>query len=188
MASDSDAFWLKVGGPLRFYAARVTNMIVTISDVERTHKVYSLIHTSTRASTDNARVDRLALASAILKSDVKAKPFFKRLEEFERLSEDQLSQIVAWGDVIVSATQRTARSIQTPLPEIALVAESVQNDTAVVDGTESPCEVPIEAESSDEEEEVVAAPVATGRRPARAQRFTAKFVAAAVELGLSNLF
>jgi hypothetical protein len=195
--SESDTSWTQLGGVLKFYAIRVTNMIVTISDVERTHKVYSLIHTSSRARTSNERVDRLSLASIILKSDLKPKPYFKGLKEFQSLTKGELDDIVTWGEVMASATRRTARSIQMPLDEMSFVAESVQNDTE--NTTAAVGEVPIEEEilieadnsDSDSEEEIdllqeVEAPEV--RRSSRRARFTANFIAAGDTLGLSSDF
>ena len=57
--------WIGTDGSLRFSAIKILNMACTISDIERLHKVYSLIHTPTRSSLTDDRVDRLSMAHVI---------------------------------------------------------------------------------------------------------------------------
>jgi hypothetical protein len=105
-------------------------------------------------------VDGLALSSIISKSSMKPKPYFHGLQDFEELSTEQLTDIVAWGEVMARGTRRTAQSIQLPLPSLAFVAESAQNEPVLAAESDQDnavgVEVPIEAETDSEEEEEIA--------------------------------
>lgn len=125
-------FWLFKGLGLGGYATIILNMGATVSDVERLHKLYSLIHTATRASLGLKRVDALARATYFSRMGPQSKPEFKGLEAFESTSLEQHNELVQWGESLGIASLRTRLTIANPtFTGSAVVAPESWSDVAL---------------------------------------------------------
>jgi len=112
MRTDQD--WPVVDGRLMVFAIRALNMACTVSDIERLHKVYSLVHTPERSCLKDDRVDRLSMGRVVDKLDqCPKKPLFntKAFEAFTTLSASQEEDLVSWFRLVDAAITGTAATI-----------------------------------------------------------------------------
>lgn len=101
-------FWISNAELLKSRAIIILNIACTISDVERLHKVYSTIHTSTRNRLKADRVDNLStarVARRVLSQSVK--PFHSGTFEFGQLSESEIEATSKWAQMVVDAERAT---------------------------------------------------------------------------------
>jgi hypothetical protein len=95
------------------------------SNVERLHKVYSVIHCASRNRLQNARVERLSHATLIARAASKPKPTFPQssLDKFATMSEDELKDLVEWADLVSTATKVTANTRKQPSEHLSIAVE-----------------------------------------------------------------
>jgi len=194
-------FWIKYGMDLKASALIILNIACTISDIERLHKVYSTIHTSSRNRLLNGRVDELSTARVArrLLNQVQ-KPVFDGVVEFGKLTDNEKLALIRWSQQAASAdcaVQRTLLEPTTttrvdPVPDLPetdsnteLATEEVENETEV-----EPDPEPDLAVESDEQGQgaSTAAAAAQTTRSGRKVTFSRAFVRAGAELGLSADF
>jgi len=96
-------------------------MVVTTSDVERLHKVYSLIHTPLRNRLKQDKVDLICSAQLATRQELLVeKPFFQGLDQFEKLSDLEEQGLNKWGEMIALAEERTIMTISQPTQTVVM--------------------------------------------------------------------
>ena len=145
--------WPRTDGLLGFFALRIVNFACTISNVERLHKAYSLIHTSARNRLDTQRADRLTIARLVHR--IESLPNLEASwmpEHFEAFlaSRDRLDmEASAWSEQVCIADIQTSQAIQTPSTEDGVVL----GQTAIVESNDGPATAPMAADTDQAVEE-----------------------------------
>ena len=143
---------------MKYYALRAANMACTISNVERLHKCYASIHTASRNRLALDRVDRIAIARRIRRSQ-QLEPVAKndfdasQLEKFESLSAEQEAAIVQWADMMKGALRLVQQTIQDPN------GTASSDETASSEGEDSDDDAILFDEEQESEESNVASDV-----------------------------
>lgn len=90
-------YWVSKPGRFNKVAIMILNVGVTISDVERLHKSYSRIHTTSRASLNQTRVDNLVLGQVAMKNEKTSAPEFDVINAFKPLTSNQKDDLIGWS-------------------------------------------------------------------------------------------
>jgi hypothetical protein len=203
-----EAFYMRYGSQLGFFALRILHIAATVSDIERLHKTYSLVHTAERNATKEERVDLLVVATiATREKNRKKKLDFKGLSAFTSLTPLEEADLMEFGGVLGASTRRTNRTVNTPaLPGSAAMAVASENavteaatESFVEENNEDDYEdeeTTVETVLEDEEEFDVPAPRVEpppNPQPGRSSRgrtvrYSLIMREAALELGLSGRF
>ena len=128
--------WLKTDGALKFFAVRVLHMACTISDVERLHKCYAHVRTSSRSRLKQNRVDRLTIARFIRRLENKSamgKTDFdlSAIEKFTSVTISEDEALFEYGSMLEDAIIRTSRSIASVSHEGELISVNYAGFSAV---------------------------------------------------------
>ena len=92
-----DLYWISKDGSLHRVAMMILNVGVTISDVERLHKSYSRIHSTSRARLHQKRMDGLVLGQFALRNVAKPILKFNANDAFKPLTPEQKDDLVVWS-------------------------------------------------------------------------------------------
>jgi hypothetical protein len=116
-AVDVELLWESIGEntTLKSYAIMILNIAHSVSNVERNHKVTSLIHSSRRASLGCAMVDTLTRGNlSIRNSDVAAPAKFSLQDVtlLTALSHDDLLSLEQWAEMQQLALLKTKQTIE----------------------------------------------------------------------------
>lgn len=128
--------WLKTDGALKFFAVRVLHMACTISDVERLHKCYAHVHTSSRNRLKQDRVDRLTIARFIRRlenSSATGKTDFNlsAIEKFTSVTLSEDEALFQYGSMLEDAMIRTSKSIASQSHEGEQISVSYAGSSTV---------------------------------------------------------
>jgi len=197
---DPYVFWERYGKRLKFVAVKILDVAATISDIERTHKSYGLIHTPARNRLADERVDRLVLALLSQREERREeKPLFNEKFELPKLSSEQEADLVAWGEMQRAADKSTAKVIQEPTASVIAVdvaplaleeaddpiEPQLENVSAGTADSQDDASSSSSSDSDSDDESITGA--TSPALPARRQiRITQRFKEAGLELGLTE--
>jgi hypothetical protein len=143
---DPERYWVSKGVRFVRVAMLILNVAVTISDVERLHKSYSRIHTTSRASLQQTRVDNLVLSQVAAKNELNPAPKFDANKAFSRLTPQQEEDLMAWSKDLknklaskkADAQRADGEPTATPLVrDVEMAAEDGAKDAADSSADES---------------------------------------------------
>jgi hypothetical protein len=169
-----EALWETYGGSglLKTIAIIILTMGCSASNIERLHKLYSLIHTPTRNSLTDATVDKLTLASYVRRAQefvpesVSTRNEGRLLEELlqklENFSVEDEEALRAWGETVIAAKRQTRASINHSVTDGPLLAAppAPRFTAALVGSDEEDGDDDADYENSvDDDDEDAAAPV-----------------------------
>jgi hypothetical protein len=216
-AESVEGWWTGTRCLLAGIAKIILFIAVTISDVERLHKVYSIVHTPARNRLRDDRVDRFALSNLAMREKRKSsKPEvtgrFDDWFAFTNLSEEVLDDLLRWTQTMMAADRQTRASLNVSggseaggqasgVPSVdvdnneSLEAENVTSEADAEAASEEDCALDVSDDSAGVEatnlDDANTASRVEGvelRRSSRRVRFTERFRNAASALEINEAF